>query len=177
MRRMAFVESSDGQEKRTFRDGYHGGIWQVDEAMYETTKSKDSETFLKLYIKQIEEDFDIDWYATSWEDLRMSLYSAIGSKMYVLYSSRDDRDGIPREIDAQADFWVKYYRPEGKTEDYIEGAEHLEQGCHGVGVDMVFVLDGSNSVEVGTDQHGILVMILIHTQHDLLPNRTTDGLS
>lgn len=28
-RRLAYVESSDGADKTTFRDGYHGGIWQV----------------------------------------------------------------------------------------------------------------------------------------------------
>ena len=29
MRRMAYVESSDGEHPDTYRDGYHGGIWQV----------------------------------------------------------------------------------------------------------------------------------------------------
>ena len=29
MRRMAYVESSDGEHPDTFRDGYHGGIWQA----------------------------------------------------------------------------------------------------------------------------------------------------
>ena len=28
-RRMAYVESNDGQHPETFRAGYHGGIWQV----------------------------------------------------------------------------------------------------------------------------------------------------
>ena len=29
LRRLAYVESSDGAESKTYRAGYHGGIWQV----------------------------------------------------------------------------------------------------------------------------------------------------
>ena len=29
LRRLAFVESRDGQDPRAFRHGYYGGIWQV----------------------------------------------------------------------------------------------------------------------------------------------------
>ena len=29
LRRMAYVESSDGKHPKTYRDGYHGAIWQV----------------------------------------------------------------------------------------------------------------------------------------------------
>lgn len=29
LRRIAFVESQDGHDSNTYRDGYHGGIWQV----------------------------------------------------------------------------------------------------------------------------------------------------
>ena len=28
-RRLAYVESGDGKHPDTYRDGYHGGIWQV----------------------------------------------------------------------------------------------------------------------------------------------------
>ena len=29
LRRMAYVESLDGHDPDTYRDGYHGGLWQV----------------------------------------------------------------------------------------------------------------------------------------------------
>ena len=29
LRRIAFIESSDGNDPKTFRPGYYGGIWQV----------------------------------------------------------------------------------------------------------------------------------------------------
>ena len=34
LRRMAYVESSDGEHPETYRDGYHGGIWQVSAVRY-----------------------------------------------------------------------------------------------------------------------------------------------
>ena len=30
MRRLAYVESTDGTDEKTFRDDYDGGIWQVN---------------------------------------------------------------------------------------------------------------------------------------------------
>ena len=29
LRRLAYVETSDGHDPKTYRPGYHGGIWQV----------------------------------------------------------------------------------------------------------------------------------------------------
>ena len=29
LRRVAYVETFDGKDEKTYRDGYHGGIWQV----------------------------------------------------------------------------------------------------------------------------------------------------
>ena len=29
LRRLAYVESTDGSQPDTYRSGYHGGIWQV----------------------------------------------------------------------------------------------------------------------------------------------------
>ena len=33
LRRIAFVESKDGNDRNTYRAGYHGGIWQVRAGM------------------------------------------------------------------------------------------------------------------------------------------------
>ena len=29
LRRLAYIESSDGNDPKTYRENYHGGIWQV----------------------------------------------------------------------------------------------------------------------------------------------------
>ena len=51
-----------------------------------------------------------------------------GARMYIAYSSRDAKDGIPRDIDGQAEFWKKYYRPSGDIQDYLAAADALEKG-------------------------------------------------
>ncbi len=33
LRRIGFVESEDGHNPDTYRDGYHGGIWQVSDVI------------------------------------------------------------------------------------------------------------------------------------------------
>ena len=38
LRRVAFVESKDGTDSNTFRSGYYGGIWQVDEIAFMSTQ-------------------------------------------------------------------------------------------------------------------------------------------
>ncbi|KAI1286275.1 hypothetical protein HDE_11133 [Halotydeus destructor] len=34
LRRLAFVHTTDGNEDKTYRPGYFGGIWQVDEDQF-----------------------------------------------------------------------------------------------------------------------------------------------
>lgn len=34
LRRIAYVESKFGEDRRTYRPGYHGGIWQIDEITF-----------------------------------------------------------------------------------------------------------------------------------------------
>ena len=40
--RIAYAETRDGTEADTYRDGYHGGIWAVDESAF--LKTKDTTT-------------------------------------------------------------------------------------------------------------------------------------
>ena len=39
LRRVAFVESRDGTDTETFREGYNGGIWQVDGDVFLQTQN------------------------------------------------------------------------------------------------------------------------------------------
>jgi len=147
LRRLAYVESNDGLHPDAFRKKYHGGIWQVDEAMLQTTQASSANVVLLEYIKGIQASFGIDWPSVTWEDLRKPLYSALGARMYILYNSRNDPNGIPRDIEGQATFWCAYYRPAGDEQDYIAAANALEKGCSKPkGPDMVFLIDGSGSI-------------------------------
>ena len=58
-------------------------MWQVDEAFLQATQSSSSSHFLFEYIKGIQSSFGIDWPSVKWEDMRMSLYSALGARLYI----------------------------------------------------------------------------------------------
>jgi len=146
-RRVAYVESYDGADPKTFRDGYYGGIWQVDRSMFDKTQSSSTKTYLQPYFNDIKKAFGIDWAKLTWQDLTKPLHSALAARLYVEYESRNDKTGIPRSIDDQSKFWVKYYRTSGSAKDFVSSASRLEQGCkNGNGADIIFVLDGSGSI-------------------------------
>ena len=78
-------------------------------------------------------------------------YSRVGPPQQSLEDpssqARSDHSGIPRDIEAQADYWKKYYRTTGDTDHFIDASNELEEGCSkSVGVDIVFVLDSSGSI-------------------------------
>lgn len=144
-RRLAFVESHDGNDLDTFRPGYYGGIWQVDEGMFNETRSAAAISYLQTNLNKIRASFGIEWLTVKWEDLTKPLYSALAARLYLQYRSRNL--SIPRSIDDQADYWVRYYRLQSSRNEFIAEANRLEQGCSSSkGADMVFVLDGSGSV-------------------------------
>ncbi|KAK2157276.1 hypothetical protein LSH36_194g05095 [Paralvinella palmiformis] len=147
LRRIAYVESLDGYDPDTYREGYHGGIWQVDQGFFDTTKSTSAEHELYPYIEEIHSKLSIDWQIVTWQDCRRPLVSALAARLYIQYTSRDNNNGIPRDISSQADFWKTYYRTSGSTQDYIDKCNALETGCeNGHGADIVFVLDGSDNI-------------------------------
>lgn len=96
--------------------------------MFDTTQSSSSNVVLLQYIKDIQTAFSIDWPSVAWDELTKPLHSAIGARLYLLYVSRNDPKGIPRNITDQATYWKQYYRPAGDTNEFITDANRLEKG-------------------------------------------------
>ena len=94
--------------------------------MYEETKTSTAGYLLLEYYKGINHHFGIDWMSTTWEDLRMPLYSGLGARLYIQLSAKDTE--IPRPIEEQGTFWESHYRSGGNPNDFIVAAEQLEQG-------------------------------------------------
>ena len=65
----ALVESKYGKDPNTYRNGYHGGIWQVDKIGFEDTQKVSSHPNLKTHFAKIKKDFGIDWPSVKYEDL------------------------------------------------------------------------------------------------------------
>ena len=102
---------------------------QVDENMLLTTQSQAAKSYLQNNFIDIKSAFGIDWTQVTWQDLRMPFYSGLAARLYLHYSGRNEQAGIPRDLESQAKFWVKYYRPAGDEDHFITLAEQLDKGA------------------------------------------------
>ena len=105
LRRIAWVESKDGTHPNTYREGYHGGIWQVDLIGFRDTQDKDSHPGLDSKFRKIKSNFGIDWPSVQWEDLRKPLFSALAARLKL----SNVPASIPSDLEGQASYWKKYY--------------------------------------------------------------------
>ena len=124
LRRIAYVETRDGTAENTYRRGYDGGIWAVDENVFRDTQRVDTYPRLRAKFDQIRKEFNVDWYSTRWSDLRKPLYSVIAARL-VLYN-------VPRaipvanDISGQAELWANYYHQGGSVSEFVATANELE---------------------------------------------------
>ena len=111
MDRVACVESNNGLDPNTYRNGYHGGIFQVDRIGFEDTKDTASHPGLIKKYERIEMETGINWPTVEYEDLRKPIHSAIGARLLV----SNNPEPIPANVEDQADYWKKNYNTaEGK---------------------------------------------------------------
>ena len=110
LRRIAFVESRDGTNSDTYRPGYHGGIWQVDEDVFLDTQDTTSHPELVARHEQIMNQLQIDWPSVQWTDLRKPLYSGLAARLLLLSINSP----IPCNVAGQARYWkMNYDTPAG----------------------------------------------------------------
>ena len=126
LRRIAYVETRDGVDIATYRDGYHGGIWQVDEEVFLQTQDVATAPELELLLQEVMEGTGIDWLAVVWTDLRRPLYSALATSIYFTL--------VPGEIpgtgnvEGQARYWKRYFSSDSQetANDFINAVKEFE---------------------------------------------------
>ena len=129
LRRIAWVESKDGTDSRTYRQGYHGGIWQVDLSGFQDTQNTTSHPRLVSKFSQIQSKFGIDWRTVQWEDLRKPLYSGLAARL--LLSNKPEPIPLASNVTAQASYWKEHYNTEkgaGTEEKFIQDVRALKGG-------------------------------------------------
>ena len=103
IRRLAYVESRDGEDPETFRSGYNGGIWQVDERVFQKTLNLvQYEQLVEIY-EHVNKFFSIWWHSVEWVQLRIPLYSALAARMFIFLADDDIPDA--GDVMKQAFFW------------------------------------------------------------------------
>lgn len=143
LRRLAYVESTDGTDPKTYRQGYDGGIWQVDKQMLEATTGCAS--IIKHECDVIYAAFGIDWRTVTWSDLRTPFYSGLAASLYLL-QRLGNSVVIPGDIAGQADLWSHYYHLGEPRGTYIDLAtKATEYDCNGK-LDLAFLMDSSGSI-------------------------------
>ena len=123
LRRIAYVETRDGTLPDTFRDGYHGGIWAVNEVAFNRTKNTSANSRLPSKLMQIQH-LGVFWEQVQWNDLRKPLHSAIAARLVLFIAS----SAIPSasDLEAQATFWKQNFNPSGETSVFVALSSSLE---------------------------------------------------
>ena len=124
LRRIAYVESRDGTDQKTYRAEYFGGIWQVDGIDFQRTKDTAAYPALVSKYEQIQQNFDINWSSVPWYDLRIPLHSGLAA--YLLLSTVQQPIPFASEIELQANYWKLYYNNVGTVQMFIEDVRALE---------------------------------------------------
>ena len=124
LRRIAYVETNNGDDADTYRSGYDGGIWAVDENLFNATQDTATITTLTSLHQQIQSTFSIQWSSVQWNDLRKPLYSAVAARLffYTVFTSIP----ISSVIQSQATYWVDNYNPSGSTSNFVTLVNELE---------------------------------------------------
>ena len=126
LRRIAYVESKDGTDSGTYRSGYHGGIWQVDEVGFNNTQDTTSHPTLATKLDKIQETFAINWRGAEWEDLRKPLYSGLAARLFL--SNIPDNIPVASDIRAQGQYWKDHYNTgdgAGTVDKFVEDIKAL----------------------------------------------------
>ncbi|XP_076799638.1 uncharacterized protein LOC143444331 [Clavelina lepadiformis] len=147
LRRLAYVQSRDGTDLEIDYENF-GGIWGLEEEQFNATKSH----LLGGQLAAVSRVFRITWADVKWSDLFRPMVSGIAMRLYLDLIF----DVIPRDIGAQAFYWLLHFRrgelPDPETPPplhvYVEAAEshQMNQGCSEQKVDLIFAIDGSGSV-------------------------------
>ncbi|OWF42441.1 Cartilage matrix protein [Mizuhopecten yessoensis] len=146
IRRLAIVQSDDGNMATTYRSGYFGGIWQVDEDKFNTTTNCAHHT-IREECSIILSEFEIDWSSVQWTDLLKPLYSGLAASLYLKLRGADP---APGDLTGQASLWKSYFQPTQELTTYTTKIQQKEStaddSCDNKPIDIVFIIDESGSV-------------------------------
>ncbi|XP_071097399.1 uncharacterized protein [Haliotis cracherodii] len=140
LRRLAYVETHDGTDAKTYRPGYDGGIWQIDESKFIITKASSS---ARALFPKITSRFGIDWNITNWADLRKPIFSGLAAALYLATLTED----IPQRTKDQATFYQRHFRNDTQSvHNFSEGSKRFDTVCQRTNLDLAFLVDASSSL-------------------------------
>ena len=131
IRRITWVESCDGLNDSAYREGYHGGLWQVDEPLFLVTQDNTSYPILTDKHKLVNDQFDVDWMTMQWKELRIPLWSGVAACLYMCTIDEE----IPSSISQQAEHWSRNYNSKKEQpqepKEFVVEVKELEVNTSG----------------------------------------------
>ena len=160
LRRIAYTETRDGTLTDTYRSGYHGGIWAVDEVQFLKTKNVTQYTRLPAKFQQIQIHFEINWLSVQWRELRKPLYSALAARLVIYIAPRS----IPTadDLPGQAQFWVTHYNRNGDASAFVTTSSGLEGNKYTLDTSVTLALEvatAKNSVKTAAKESKLAGLI------------------
>ncbi|XP_067662561.1 uncharacterized protein [Haliotis asinina] len=139
LRRLAYVETHDGTDTKTYRHGYDGGIWQIDQNKFNLIKNSGT------LFADVKSQFAIDWNTVQWSDLRKPLYSGLAAALYLTTIT----EPLPQGVENQGTFYRKHFHDDPHAaHDYYTAAKQLNIVCSRTNLDLAFLMDASGSVSM-----------------------------
>jgi hypothetical protein len=115
--RIAIAETKEGRDSSTARQGYHGGVFQVDRGTFRETQIQPG---LKRQRDIVSKFINRGWNSVSWEELRTSpILSGFAARLSLLRWKK----AIPADIPGQAEYWKEKYntvRGAGTPQEFIQ---------------------------------------------------------
>ncbi|GFO49026.1 collagen alpha-1(xiv) chain [Plakobranchus ocellatus] len=143
LRNLAYVESRDGEDSQTFRQGYTGGIWQIDRPQFERTlfESPRLAGEYSLLLTKL----GIDWFGVTWNDLLKPLHSGIAAALYLILEGAPG--SIGPDTTSQAIFWVSQVRFGRSGQEFLIRMEEKRKSCiRSNRLDLIYVVDTGPSL-------------------------------
>ena len=126
LRRIAYAETRDGVDVGTYREGYDGGIWQVDEHVLLQTQNTSAFTELQPLLTKIQQITGLNWLTLPWNELRRPFFSGMAATIYLTILPED----IPGtgDIEGQARYWKEFYNsdPQDTVKSFVNAVEEFE---------------------------------------------------
>ena len=126
LRRIAYVETRDGVDVETYRDGYYGGIWQVDEKIFNSTKDNTTFPALNSLLADVFTVIGLRWMDVDWTELERPFFSGLATIIYL--NALPVSIPGPGNVREQGIFWKAYFNsdPADTVENFVSSVEELE---------------------------------------------------
>ena len=123
LRRIAYVETTDGTHPNAFNEGNNGGIWAVSDEAFASTQVVNN-SLLALKRAQIMQIFSINWDLVQWSEMDKPLYSVLAARLVLFVVEHN----IPSDTNvmAQAQFWMENYNSDGSVDNFVKATGGLE---------------------------------------------------